>query len=115
MGFWRFWNPVFGYALGKYIYRPLVCQLPRPVAYILTFIACGLIHDAVTLLVKGSTHFLFGYWFLYMSIVALVASALNFRFHHRPFSTRVLTQICYLYLCYLMAFYSSRTFDLTGY
>jgi len=22
-GFWRYWNPVFGYYLGRYIYAPL--------------------------------------------------------------------------------------------
>ena len=44
--FWHYWNPVYGYVLLFYIYRPLRRLLPRPAAVFLTFIASGfLLHD----------------------------------------------------------------------
>lgn len=45
-GFWRYWNPVYGYVLLFYVYRPLRRFLPRPLATYLTFLASGfLLHD----------------------------------------------------------------------
>ena len=41
-GFWQYWNPVFGYYLGYYFYRPLVSIVPRPVAVVSTFGMWGL-------------------------------------------------------------------------
>ena len=44
--FWRYWNPVYGYLLTYFVYRPLRTVLPRPVAVWLTFLACGFcLHD----------------------------------------------------------------------
>jgi MBOAT, membrane-bound O-acyltransferase family len=44
--FWRLWNSVYGYFLGYFVYRPLARRLPRPLAAIATFVACGfLLHD----------------------------------------------------------------------
>lgn len=46
--FWRYWNPVYGYFLSYYAYRPLRRVLPRPLAVWLTFVGCGfLLHDLV--------------------------------------------------------------------
>ena len=44
--FWRLWNPIFGYVLIFFVYRPLRRRMPRPVAVYLTFLASGfLLHD----------------------------------------------------------------------
>jgi D-alanyl-lipoteichoic acid acyltransferase DltB (MBOAT superfamily) len=44
--FWRLWNPVYGYFLYYYSYRPLSGVVPRPAAMLATFVACGfLLHD----------------------------------------------------------------------
>lgn len=44
--FWRLWNPVYGYALYYYSYRPLSRVMPRSAARLATFVACGfLLHD----------------------------------------------------------------------
>src|SRR4051812_16714546 len=46
--FWRYWNPVYGYALSYWSYRPLRRVLPRPLAVWLTFLLCGFVlHDLV--------------------------------------------------------------------
>src|SRR6266496_1034371 len=44
--FWRRWNPVYGYFLYRFSYRPLARVLPRAWAILITFVACGfLLHD----------------------------------------------------------------------
>lgn len=44
--FWRQWNPVYGYYLYYFCYRPLARRLPRPAAMLITFVACGFVlHD----------------------------------------------------------------------
>lgn len=43
--FWHYWNPVWGYYLFYYCYRPLRKKLPRSASVFLTFFICGLIHD----------------------------------------------------------------------
>jgi MBOAT, membrane-bound O-acyltransferase family len=44
--FWRLWNPVYGYFLYYYSYRPLARVMPRSGAMLSTFIACGFfLHD----------------------------------------------------------------------
>jgi hypothetical protein len=46
--FWRYFNPVYGYVLYYYSYRPLRRALQRPAAMWLTFVVCGfLLHDLV--------------------------------------------------------------------
>ncbi len=45
-GFWRAWNPVYGYFLYYYSYRPLAVFLPRAAAMLFTFVVCGFVlHD----------------------------------------------------------------------
>lgn len=39
--FWRLWNPVYGYILYYFSYRPLARVLPRPLAVLITFAASG--------------------------------------------------------------------------
>ena len=44
--FWYYWNPVYGYVLLFYVYRPMRRFLPRPLAVFLTFLVSGfLLHD----------------------------------------------------------------------
>jgi D-alanyl-lipoteichoic acid acyltransferase DltB (MBOAT superfamily) len=44
--FWRLWNPVYGYFLYRFSYRPLSRILPRSAAVLATFVVCGfLLHD----------------------------------------------------------------------
>ena len=56
--FWRYWNPVYGYFLSYYAYRPLRLVFPRPVAVLLTFVGCGFVlHDLVGWAVAGHARF----------------------------------------------------------
>lgn len=45
--FWRYWNPLYGYLLSKYINKPLSRKLNDKISTILTFIFSGLVlHDS---------------------------------------------------------------------
>ncbi len=44
--FWQLWNPVYGYYLYYYSYRPLARVVPRSFALLATFAVCGFaLHD----------------------------------------------------------------------
>ena len=99
--FWRLWNPVYGYFLYYYTYRPLSRVMPRAFAKLATFVACGLLlHDVPAwlftrrILPPGATiaFILFG--------LGVVASE---RFHmdmsRRPVQVRVAVNSAYLVTC----------------
>lgn len=50
--FWWYWNPTYGFFLGKYIYKPLRKYLPKSISVVFTFLVCGLIlHDLPIVLI----------------------------------------------------------------
>ena len=61
--FWRHWNPIFGYGLSRFVYTPLRRLMPHGGALLVTFLACGALHDAVTAAVRRSAAFFFTPWF----------------------------------------------------
>lgn len=61
--FWQIWNPLFGFYLQLW----------------LTFIGNGLLHDAVTMLVRQDFALFFTPWFALMGAVVLVEKRIGFR------------------------------------
>ena len=61
--FWQIWNPLFGFYLQLW----------------LTFIGNGLLHDAVTMLVRQDFALFFTLWFALMGAVVLVEERIGFR------------------------------------
>lgn len=98
-GFWRFWNPVFGYALGHYVFKPLRRVVPASVALVGTFIVCGAIHDAVTTMVRGTPAFLFTPWFFFLGIGVLLGSATGLDLSSKPWIVRATANLAYLSGC----------------
>ena len=98
-GFWRYWNPVFGYYLGRYSYAPLRRVLPGPVALVLTFVLCGAVHDLATTAVRGSPAFLFTPWFFLLGLGVVLGRAAGVDFSSRPWIARAGIQLLYLGAC----------------
>jgi hypothetical protein len=98
-GFWRYWNPVFGYYLGRYVYSPSRSFLPRPAALVVTFVFCGALHDLVTTAVRGSVAFFFTPWFFLMSLGVVLGSAVGLDFSHRPWAVRAGVNLAYIVAC----------------
>lgn len=101
--FWRYWNPIWGYALGRYIYAPLRRLLPAALAVILTFVVSGAIHDAVIMLIRRDVAFLFTPWFLFMSIIVVAGQALNINYGQRSWASRVVINLIYILGCLVIA------------
>ncbi len=98
-GFWRHWNPIFGYGLGRYVYFPLKRFLPSALALIATFVFCGAIHDLVTMAFRGSAAFLFTPWFFLLGTGVLLGRAAGLDFSGRPWAARAVANLVYLLVC----------------
>jgi D-alanyl-lipoteichoic acid acyltransferase DltB (MBOAT superfamily) len=99
--FWRLWNPVYGYFLYFYSYRPLSRLLPRWAALMTTFIACGLVlHDlpawAVTrrVLPPGAT-----IAFILFGLGVVLSEVLHMDLSRWPFLGRAMVNAGYLASC----------------
>ena len=95
-GFWRHWNPIFGYYLGTRVFVPLKRVLPASVALVPTFVVTGMIHDAVTMAVRKDIAFLFTPWFFFLGIGALIAKATRMDAGGYPWSLRAAVHTSYL-------------------
>lgn len=98
-GFWQYWNPIFGFALGKYVYGPLQRILPAPLALILTFVVCGSLHDGVTTVVRGSVAFLFTPWFLLLGLGVVLGRWVGLDVSRRSWPFRASVNLIYLATC----------------
>jgi D-alanyl-lipoteichoic acid acyltransferase DltB (MBOAT superfamily) len=99
--FWREWNPVYGYVLSYYIYRPLTRLLPRTAAKLLTFVACGLVlHDIPAWLVvrrvlpPGAT-----IAFTLFGLGVIVSDAFAMDLSRWPIAARVAVNVTYIAGC----------------
>ena len=109
-GFWRYWNPIFGYYLGTYIFRPVSGVFPRAIAVIVTFLACGALHDLVTVIARGSTQFLFTYWFFLMALGLVLGEVLRLKFSRFSIGVRAAINLGYLLSCLVGAVLLQRLF-----
>ena len=76
-GFWRHWNPIWSYGLGRFVQRPLRRVMPATAAMLLTFGVSGFIHDAVIMGLRGELTLLFTPWFLLIAGVVLASERLG--------------------------------------
>ncbi|MFT6796870.1 MAG: hypothetical protein ACJART_002016 [Maribacter sp.] len=103
--FWNYWNPIFGYYLGKFIFKPLKKIFPQAIALVFTFIFCGLLHDVVTIIFRGNSSFFFSFWFLLMGIAVLITKSLDHNFSKQIWILRALANLSIIGLCFWLTFY----------
>jgi hypothetical protein len=87
-GFWRFWNPLFGYTLLRWCYTPLARRVPRPVAVVLTFAMSGALHDVAASLATWSVYVLFVPAFLIFGLLVVVEEERRWDVDETPFWLR---------------------------
>jgi D-alanyl-lipoteichoic acid acyltransferase DltB (MBOAT superfamily) len=109
-GFWRYWNPVFGYALGSYIYSPLRRVLPRAIALVSTFVVCGALHDLVTMAIRGSVAFLFTPWFFCLGTGVVLGNSIGMDLSSRPWTVRAGINLTYIVACLAVTLTARRVF-----
>jgi len=106
--FWQYWNPVWGYYLFYYCYRPLRRFLPRSVAVLLTFFFCGLIHDLPFALAAYLMHgtfplFTLTVFFSLIGFLVVITEIFRIRFANSPIFLRWILHSLILFLCYWAA------------
>jgi D-alanyl-lipoteichoic acid acyltransferase DltB (MBOAT superfamily) len=111
-GFWRYWNPVFGYYLGRYVYRPLQRTMPRALALVLTFVVCGALHDLVTMAVRGSVALFFTPWFFLLGTGVVVGSWLRLDFSSCRRMVRIGINLTYIIGCLAVTLAAKQIFVL---
>ena len=99
-GFWRHWNPVFGYALGRYVFAPLKRVVPSELALVATFVVCGAIHDLVTMAARGAPAFLFTPWFFLLGIGVLLGHTFGLNLSDKSWSVRAAVNLGYVSVCW---------------
>jgi D-alanyl-lipoteichoic acid acyltransferase DltB (MBOAT superfamily) len=103
-GFWQFWNPIFGYYLGKYVFVPLKQVSPPYVALVLTFVVTGIVHDLVTMAVRQDVAFLFTPWFLFLGIGVVLSKVTKMDIGASSWWWRAAINSTYLGVCLALAF-----------
>lgn len=106
--FWNYWNPIFGYYLGKFIFKPLKKILPIGVALLFTFIFCGMIHDVVTTIFRWKMSLFFTIWFSIMGIAVLITRYFNHNFNKRIWILRASVNLGIIGLCFLLTIYLTK-------
>ena len=101
--FWQYWNPIWGYALGRYVYEPLNQFLPSSVSAILTFVISGGIHDLATMLVRGAPAFFFTPWFFLMGLVVVFGRLLKLDYSNQAFQVCVAINLTFILVCLMIS------------
>lgn len=109
-GFWQYWNPIWGYGLGKFMYSPLRRLLPPAAAFILTFVISGGIHDLATMAVSRSFAFLFTPWFFLLGVGAVLSRAFGMNLAKRPWWVRASINLAYLAICLALTLAAKGSF-----
>ena len=110
--FWRYWNPVWGYYLAKYIMRPLSHKLPLALATVLTFTVSGFLHDVVVMLIKLQPSFTLTLWFTLMGSAVVLSSYADLCYRRFDWPIRAFVNLSIIFGCYwlstnLLDFYSA--------
>lgn len=78
--FWRYWNPVWGYYLSRFVMRPASRLLPIWLATIVTFLVSGALHDIAVSLIKWKVVFFITPWFGLMGMLVMLTEWLNVKY-----------------------------------
>lgn len=97
--FWQYWNPIFGYTLGRYVFAPSKRMLPPAIALVFTFVVCGAAHDLVTTLVRGSLAFLFTPWFFFLGLGVVAGRFVRMDLGRFPWGIRASANLAYITAC----------------
>ncbi|MGB5757903.1 MAG: hypothetical protein WBM50_13385 [Acidimicrobiales bacterium] len=97
--FWRHWNPIWGYSLGRFVSAPLRRVLPPAPAVITTFAVSGALHDLAATLIRRSATFVITPWFLLLGVGVVFGRFSAMDLSQRPGWVRVTANLAYLGAC----------------
>ena len=94
--FWRYWNPVWGYYLSYWCYKPARRALPRFAAVMVTFTASGLAHNLLATLMSHRLNPFVTVWFMLYGAVTVASEALHMDLSRFPAAARLVVNLAYL-------------------
>ena len=101
--FWQYWNPIGGFYLSTYVFKPLKKRIRPASAFLLTFAVSGAIHDIAAMLINRKYHLLFTVWFSVLGAQALHAKTMAFRYQKLNVVPRIVINLSYLTINYIVA------------
>lgn len=107
-GFWQYWNPIWGYGLGRFVYSPLKRVLPRALAVIMTFAISGGIHDLATMAVRRSPAFLFTPLFFLLGVGVVLGRIARLDYSNHRWTVRAGINLAYLAGCLVVTLIAKR-------
>lgn len=102
--FWKYWNPIWGFYLGKYIFKPLKVIFPPALSLIITFVVCGFIHDLVIMLLKREFTLILTPWFLFMGLSVVLGAYWKVDYSKSPWIVRAVINVLIILICLLIAY-----------
>ncbi|MCB0662972.1 MAG: hypothetical protein KDC24_09545 [Saprospiraceae bacterium] len=102
-GFWQYWNPIWSYYLGKYIFKPLKKVFPVALSLVLTFVVCGFIHDLVIMGIRKELALVFTPWFLLMGTWVVVSERFNLQYNFPNWVSRAVINLITIVICFWLA------------
>ncbi|MFX0556743.1 MBOAT family O-acyltransferase [Maribacter sp. CXY002] len=102
--FWQHWNPIWSYYLGKNIFKPLKLIFPQALSLLITFVACGFIHDLVIMLLKWKITLLLTPWFFLMGICVILGDYAKIDYSKFPWIVRAILNTTIISSCLLIAY-----------
>jgi len=102
--FWRYWNPIWSYYLGKYIFKSLKMFLPPALSLILTFVVCGFIHDVAIMLFKWNFQLLLTPWFLIMGLCVVISDFIKLDYSKHAWIIRACINVLIIGCCLILAY-----------
>ncbi len=108
-GFWRYWNPIWGYGLARFVYGPMLKRgLPSALAVVLTFVVCGAVHDLVILLAGGKVKLIFTSWFLLMGLAVVGTTVAGWEISGRGWWVRASVNVFWVAVCLAVSIWLRR-------
>ena len=102
--FWQYWNPIWGFYLGKYIFKPLKLILPQTLSIIITFVVCGFIHDLAIMLLKREFTLLLTPWFLFMGTSLVLSDYARIDYSKFQWIVRAAINLLIISVCLFLAY-----------
>jgi hypothetical protein len=102
--FWRYWNPIWSYYLGKYSFKPLKRIFPSWVALLLTFVICGFVHDLAIMLLRWNFEMLLTPWFFLMGFCVILGDLANVDYSKFTWIVRAGINLLIISSCLLIAY-----------
>lgn len=102
--FWRYWNPIFSYYLGKLVFKPLKTVLPSSFSLVITFVFCGMLHDAVATLAGWKFVIFFTPWFFFMGLGVVLSNFFKINYSGLFWILRAFINIVYISVCFIIAY-----------